>query len=96
MPSWKIHTRAPKLADTESRVMITALMGIAIDPKSRKRITIVASIVQPTANGSRCASPARKSAASAALPPTAVVTPSPGDIARTTGIMSVAARLDGL
>src|SRR5450756_403203 len=72
LPSWKIQTRAPKLAVAERSVMRTALSGITNDPKSRKRITAVASIVQPTANGRRSAWPARKSEPSAAVPPSDV------------------------
>ena len=53
MPSWKIQTSAPKLAVSESRVMITALIGMAIDPNSRNRMIAEASSVVPTAHGIR-------------------------------------------
>ena len=51
LPSWKIHTRAPKLAVIESSVMTTALIGMASDPNSRNRIAALASSVTPTAHG---------------------------------------------
>ena len=38
MPSWKIQTSAPKLAVIDSRVMITALIGMTTEPNSRNRI----------------------------------------------------------
>ena len=55
LPSWKIQTSAPKLAVIESRVMITALIGMASEPNSRNRITPLASSVSPTAYGARSA-----------------------------------------
>ena len=42
LPSWKIQTSAPKLAVIDSRVMITALIGMTIEPNSRNRITALA------------------------------------------------------
>ena len=72
LPSWKIQTSAPKLAVADRSVIRTALSGRTADPKSRKRISAVASIVQPTAKGRRSACPARKSDPSAAVPPSAV------------------------
>ncbi len=95
MPSWKIQTSAPKLAVIESRVMITALIGMTIEPNSRNRISALATSVSVTAYGARSACETRKSWPVAALPPTWVVMPDPASTARMTGIMSVAAGTDG-
>ena len=95
LPSWKIQTIAPKLAVIESRVMITALIGMTTEPNSRNRIAPLASSVSPTAYGARSACETRKSCPIAALPPTWVVIPLPGAVARTIGMRSVAAGREG-
>jgi len=70
LPSWKIQTRAPKLAVSESSVITTALIGIASEPKSRKRMIADARSVVPTAHGMRSDWLSRKSSPRAAAPPT--------------------------
>ena len=95
MPSWKIQTSAPKLAVIDSRVMMMALIGMTTEPNSRNRITPLARSVSPTAYGARSACETRKSWPIAALPPTWVVLPAPGSMARITGIRSVASGRDG-
>jgi hypothetical protein len=90
LPSWKIQTSAPKLAVSERRVMITALIGIASDPKSRNRITAEARSVVPTAHGIRSFWALRKSSDTAAVPPIIVrVMPAVGSTARTRGTTAV-------
>ena len=49
LPSWKMNTRAPNDAVIESRVMITALIGMTTEPNSRNRITALAVRVSPMA-----------------------------------------------
>jgi len=51
LPSWKMKTSAPKDAVIESSVMITALIGMTIDPNRRNRITALAPSVSAMAYG---------------------------------------------
>ena len=51
LPSWKIQTRAPKLAVIERRVITIALSGMTSEPNSRNRIRPLARRVMPTAYG---------------------------------------------
>ena len=53
LPSWKIQTRAPKLALIESSVMTTALSGMATDPNRRNRTIALTMSVVPMASGIR-------------------------------------------
>src|SRR3954452_24885211 len=94
LPSWKIQTRAPKLALIESSVMTTALSGMTTGPKSRNRITALAIRVTPTAHGTVDAWLVMKSWPSAARPPTAALTPSTCT-ARTAGTTLPPAGLTG-
>ena len=55
LPSWKMNTRAPNEAVIDSRVMITALIGMTTEPNSRNRISALAPRVSPI--GIRDASP---------------------------------------
>ena len=96
LPSWKIHTSAPKLADSDSSVMTTALSGITSEPKSRNRITAEARRVVATAHGIRSFWLARKSSAMAATPPTWIFEmPAPTATARTCGTTAVPAGVAG-
>ncbi len=79
LPSWKMNTRAPNEAVIDSRVMITALIGMTTEPNSRNRMIALAPRVSPIAYGTVAAWLAMKSEPSAARPPTWVVTPSIGD-----------------
>src|ERR1700686_1321169 len=90
LPSWKIQTRAPKLALIESRVMITALSGIASDPNRRNRTIALAIRVRPIANGIRSPWATRKSWPIADSPPTIVLIPLPALMARMAGTIEVA------
>ncbi len=51
LPSWKIQTSAPKLAEIDRRVITTALAGMTTEPNSRYRISALARSVAPTAYG---------------------------------------------
>ena len=97
LPSWKIQTRAPKLAVRDRSVITTALSGIASEPNSRNRITAEASRVVPTAHGMRCDWAIRKSSPTAAAPPTCIrVIAGSSWTARTREISAVPAGSDDL
>jgi hypothetical protein len=92
LPSWKIQTSAPNDAVSESSVMTTALIGIAIEPKRKKRISAMARSVVPTAHGSRSDWLTRKSSPIAADPPIWTLSiPAIGGSARTRVITAVPA-----
>ena len=71
-PSWKIQTRAPKLAQRLRMFMTTALIGTMIEPVMRNSSTSVAATTRRAANGRRSLSLALMSMSSAAMPPTSV------------------------
>ena len=71
-PSWKIQTRAPKLAQRLRMFMTTALIGTMIEPVIRNSSTRVAATTRRAANGRRSLSRALMSMSSAAMPPTSV------------------------
>ena len=74
-PSWKIQTRAPKLAVIETRLMSTALTGRKTDPKVRNRTTGVTAMTMATATGTLARKLSMKSADRAARPVTPTVAP---------------------
>ena len=71
-PSWKIHTKAPKLAHRLRMFMTTALIGTMIEPVIRNSSTSVATITMRAAHGRRSLSRVLMSISSAAMPPTSV------------------------
>ena len=82
LPSWKIQTRAPKLAVIESRVMITALIGMTTRPEQQEQDQAAGEQRQPDGVRRTLGLRDRKSWPLAALPPTWVVMPVPGVVAR--------------
>src|SRR5918995_4973029 len=61
LPSWKIHTSAPKLAVMLSRLMRMALIGRKTDPNVRNRTAPVTPTTIATAHGTAPVKLARKS-----------------------------------
>jgi hypothetical protein len=85
LPSWKIQTRAPKLALIESRVMITALSGMATDPNRRNRTIALAISVRPDGVGHPVALGDQEVVADGGLAADLVVIPLPAWRARIVG-----------
>src|SRR6266571_2767328 len=66
--SWKIHTIAPNVADSDNTLSTSALSGKNTLPVNRNRIANVASAIPPSAYGSLAPSEFRLSTFSAARP----------------------------
>ena len=82
-PSWKIHTRAPKDAESDSTFITTALSGSTTEPNARNSSTRVTPTTNSPIHGSVEPRLASRSRRSAARPPTSTSAPAGAGTART-------------